>query len=285
MMMGGPGHLPRRTVGEWSLRSDRTYGSPFVDVLVEGVFQAPSGREIVVPAFYDGRSTWRLRFNPSEAGRWHYETRSLPANPDFVTAGAFEVDQRVCAGYLRATPGDAWGFRFESGEPVFIFGDTTYDLFAMEYCGGNVDGFMRRRRAQGFNLLRTRLTTSRFHLPDGHFDWQTRDPWPWGGSRSLPRFDLFNLDYFRSVDVTVQRAESLGIGLEMIMEGWGNEFPFNSRQWFTPEWEEHWMRYIIARYDAYNAVWFWTPLNEYEYYPNGDWHWTQNADRWAPHRA
>jgi hypothetical protein len=41
------------------------------------------------------------------------------------------------------------------------------------------------------------------------------------------------------------------------------------------------MRYLIARYDAYNCVWFWTPLNEYEYYPNGDWHWTPTADRWA----
>ena len=56
------------------------------------------------------------------------------------------------------------------------------------------------------------------------------------------------------------------------MEGWGFEFPFNHRTWFTAEWEELWLRYLIARYDAYNCVWFWTPLNEYEYYPNGDWH-------------
>jgi hypothetical protein len=279
--MQGPAQLEQRRVGEWVLRSNAAYPSPFVDVLVEAVFTAPSGHARVMPAFHDGDGTWRIRFNPDEAGTWSVATRSRPHNADFVATATLTVTPRAGRGFLRATPGEAWGFRFESGEPAFIFGDTTYDLFAMEYCGGDVAGFMERRQAQGFNLLRTRLSPSRFHLPDAHFDWQQRDVWPWGGSRSMPRFDLFNLDFFRSVDATVQRAEALGLGLEMIMEGWGNEFPFNSRQWFTPEWEEHWMRYLIARYDAYAAVWFWTPLNEYEYYPNGDWHWTQNADRWA----
>ena len=67
----------------------------------------------------------------------------------------------------------------------------------------------------------------------------------------------------------------------MIAEAWGFEFPFNSRQIFTPEWEELWLRYLIARYDAFNCVYFWTPLNEYEYYPNGDWHYKPLADRWV----
>lgn len=67
----------------------------------------------------------------------------------------------------------------------------------------------------------------------------------------------------------------------MIMEGWGFEFPFNSRQIFLPEWEEMWMRWLVARYDAFGCVYFWTLLNEYEYYPNGDWHYKPVADRWA----
>ena len=77
-----------------------------------------------------------------------------------------------------------------------------------------------------------------------------------------------------------QKAEELGLGLELIMEGWGFEFPFNSRQIFLPEWEELWLRYLIARYDASPATWFWTPLNEYEYYPNGDFNYQPIADRW-----
>jgi hypothetical protein len=47
------------------------------------------------------------------------------------------------------------------------------------------------------------------------------------------------------------------------------------------EWEELWLRYLLARYDAYTCVYFWTPMNEYEYYPNGDWHYKATADHWA----
>jgi hypothetical protein len=276
-----PQQVPRRTVAEWEFVSRRTYESPFADVQVDGVFTAPSGATHVMPAFYDGDGLWRLRFNPGEAGRWTARLTSRPPNPDLEAEFAFDVADREAKGFVRATPGDAWGFRHENGDPVFISGDTTYDLFGMEYCGGDVAGFLERRQAQGFNLFRTRLHVSYFHPPAGDFTWQTRRMWPWGGSATAPRFDLFNLDWFQAVDRSVQRIEGIGLGLEMIMEGWGFEFPFNHRAWFTAEWEALWMRYLIARYDAYTCVWFWTPLNEYEYYPNGDWHWTPTADRWA----
>ncbi len=278
--MPGPQTLAIRSVGEWEFKTKRHYESPFSDVQVDGHFTSPSGEVLVMPAFHDGKGIWKLRFNPHETGKWSFRLTSRPHNPDFDLAGEFEATPSDSRGSLRATPGRAWGYEYENGEPFFAFGDTTYDLFGMAYCGGDVAGFVKRRAKQGFNLLRIRLHTSHFHPPRGDFAWQTKDMWPWGGSRSSPRFDLFNLDWFKSVDKTVALIDKAGIGIEMIMEGWGFEFPFNHRAWFTPEWEALWMRYLIARYDAYNSTYFWTPLNEYEYYPNGDWHWKPAADRW-----
>jgi hypothetical protein len=281
MSESNPASLSRRTVGEWSFQSGTVYKEPFADVIVDAIFTAPSGQSVTVPAFYDGENTWRVRFNPGEAGRWRYRTLSRPTNRDLDNSGEFEVTERAADGFLKSTPGQAFGFHYESGKPLFIVGDTTYNLFGIAHCGGDVESFMDRRSAQGFNLLRVRVPVSPFHPPDGYSDWQTCRTWAWGGSEQAPRFDRFNLDYFATVDRVVQHAESLGLGLEMIMEAWGFEFPFNSRQIFLPEWEELWMRYLIARYDAYNSVYFWTPLNEYEYYPNGDWHHKPVADRWA----
>jgi Protein of unknown function (DUF4038)/Domain of unknown function (DUF5060)/Putative collagen-binding domain of a collagenase len=278
--MSGPQTLPIRTVGEWSFHSDRAYYSPFADVQVDGVFTAPGGTRITMPAFYDGSGIWRLRFNPGQVGDWRLQLTSRPHNPDLAVEATFKATANTARGTLRATPDKAWGYSFEDGTPFLPIGDTVYDLFGMEYCGGDIPGFLARRKEQGFNLFRTRLSISAFHPPEGDFEWQTRRMWPWGGSPTSPRFDLFNLDWFQAVDGSVQRIEALGLGLEMIMEGWGFEFPFNHRAWFTPEWEQLWMRYVIARYDAYNCVYFWTPLNEYEYYPNGDWNWKPAADRW-----
>jgi len=273
--------VPYRSVGEWVFQSERPYKNPFTDVRVDAMFTGPTGETFTVPGFYDGQHTWRVRFNPNEVGRWTYRVLSRPAVPGLADEGAFEVTPRQTTGFLRATPGRAWGFHYESGEPAFILGDTTYNLFGMAHGGGAVESFLRRRAEQGFNLLRVRVPVSPFHPPDGYSAWQTRRTWPWGGSEQAPRFDRFNLEYFRTVDRVVRQAERLGLGLEVIMEAWGFEFPFNSRHIFVPEWEELWLRYLIARYDAFSSVYFWTPMNEYEYYPDGNWHYNPVADRWA----
>lgn len=279
--MAGPDVIEYRAVGEWSVVAEAEPPNPFVDVIVNAILTSPSGRRLVVPAFYDGERTWRARSSPNETGDWTLEWHSTPPLAGLERREAFRVTPRETRGYLLATPGRAWGFAHESGEPLFILGDTTYNLFGMAHCGGDVAGFLRRREAQGFNLLRVRLPVSPFHPPEGHSDWQTRRTWPWGGSEQSPRFDRFNLGYFRTVDAVVGEAEALGLGLEMIMEAWGFEFPFSHRDAFVPEWEELWLRYLIARYDAYSAVWFWTLQNEYEFYPDGDWRYSRVADLWA----
>jgi hypothetical protein len=279
--------IPLRALHEWSFRTSHQYTEPFTGVTVRATFTAPSGKTFTIEGFHDGGDEWKIRFNPGEPGQWHWLLQSTPPNPDFESEGSFEVDEGTPRGFLKSTPREAWGFAFETGEPVMIFGDTTYHLFGMAHTSDEgkaaVGRFLKRRAEQGFTLLRIRLPVSEFHQVDGYSTWQTRSMWPWRGSPQNPRFDQFNLDYFRTVDWVVEQAESLGIGIEMILEGWGDEFPFNSRNIFVAEWEELWFRYILARYDAFNAVWFWQLHNEYEYYPNGDWNRARSgvAERWA----
>ncbi len=277
--------LPRRAVGEWSLHSGRAYAEPFIHVWVEASLTAPSGQVYTLPGFYDGENTWRVRFSPGEVGRWRYHITSHPADDGLTQIGEFEVTERATSGFLRATPDRAWGFSYESGAPVFLMGDTVYHLFGAAYCGMDVRPFLQRRAAQGFNILRVRVPVSPFHPPDGYSRWQTLSTWPWGGSPQSPQFERFNLAYFHVVDEVVQQAAALGIGFEMIMEAWGFEFPFNNRAIFLPEWEELWLRYLIARYDAFASVYIWTLLNEYEFYPDGNCREKYVADRWAMRTA
>lgn len=273
--------LARRTVGEWALCSGREYENPFTDVTVDATFESPTGAIFQVPGFYDGRGTWRVRFNPGEEGPWTYRTRAYPANPELEETGSFDVTPRATKGFLRATPGDAWGFRYESGEAAFLLGDTVYNLIAETYIGNDVRPFLRRRAGQGFDLLRISVPVNAFCPPNAVAKWSDRTIWPWGGSPVSPQCDRFDLDYFRSVDDTVLLAEETGIGLEMIMEMMGWAVPFCDRDVFTAEWEELWVRYLIARYDAYSCVYFWTLMNEYEFYPNGELLHTPRADHWA----
>jgi hypothetical protein len=63
-----PTTVAYRTVGEWTLHSRYPYANPFTDVTVDATFTSPSGQMFTVPGFYDGDQTWRVRFNPNEAG-------------------------------------------------------------------------------------------------------------------------------------------------------------------------------------------------------------------------
>ena len=272
--------LPVRTVGEWELISERRYQNPFIDVRLDAEFVSPSGAVHNVPGFYDGDGTWRVRFNPGEPGRWTYRTVAAPADPDLASEGSFEVTPRPTRGFLRATPGDAWGFRYESGEPALLVGDTVYNLFAETYLGNDVRPYLRRRSGQGFNLLRMSVVVQSFCPPNAYTHWADRRIWPWGGSEWCPQFDRFDLRYFRAVDETVRLVDEAGLGIEMIMEFPGTASAFGRRDLFTAEAEELWFRYLIARYDAYASVYFWTLANEYEYLTNEYRH-NPVADRWA----
>ena len=160
--------IASRTVGEWEIRSSRAYDNPFADVTVDAAFTSPSGKTWTIPAFYDGEQTWHVRFNPRKVGAWTYRIFSHPSDPELSGDGSFDVTPNESRGFLQATPGRAWGFHFESGEPAFLLGDTVYNLFGMEYCGADVTSFLERRAGQGFNLLRIRVPVSPFHPPDGY---------------------------------------------------------------------------------------------------------------------
>lgn len=272
-----------RDVLELGFEAKTEHGNPFVDVVFDCKFTAPSGKEWVAPGFYDGQGTWKVRFSPNEGGRWTYETVTNVEDSGLRAKGEFDISEpdKPVRGFLKTCPGKYWGLEYESGEPCFILGDTMYNLFGVAHCGLDYEGVLKRRAQQGFNLIRVRLQVSPYHPPEGYNDWQTRSTWPWQGSPQKPKFDGFNLEYFRTVDKVVRLASDLGIGFEMIMEAWGFEYPFNQRDVFLPEYEELWMRYLVARYDAFTSVYIWTLMNEYEYYPDGDWRYNRAADLWA----
>jgi hypothetical protein len=146
-----------RQVTEWTFHSQAIYPNPFVDVTLDVIFTGPDGISMRVPAFYDGGQTWKVRFNPPQPGNWQLQGVSTPNDPALNASIEFLVRPSTQRGTLRAAPASPWGFQYETGEPVWIFGDTVYNLFAMEYCGGDVQGFLERRARQGFNLLRIRV--------------------------------------------------------------------------------------------------------------------------------
>jgi len=269
---------------ELEFRSNTKYIYPFSEIDVDCTFDSPSGEKYTIPAFYDGDLTWRVRFTPFEKGEWTYSVSSSPPDQKLNIKGGFSVKQSGNkTHFVEAVPDKKWKFAYRSGEPCFLMGDTVYNLFGAAHNDMDIFKFLKRRKEQGFNYFRVRCQVSPFHagrapgsdlspedaLYQGKSDYLVKSAWPWGGSPQVPLFDEFNLGYFQTLDRVLKQSADLDIGFEMILEAWGFEYPFNSRSVFLPEWEELWVRYLVARYDAFQSVYIWTLMNEYEYYPSG----------------
>jgi hypothetical protein len=59
---------------EQSFRSDILYSNALQDATLMVLFTSPLGETNLVYGFWDGEKTWRVRFSPSQAGRWTYQT-------------------------------------------------------------------------------------------------------------------------------------------------------------------------------------------------------------------
>src|SRR5689334_8847606 len=67
---------------ELTFASDRDVKNPFdsgeIDFSVE--FTGPDKRPMLMPGFWDGGRTWKVRFVPTQPGKWKYRTVCQPEN-------------------------------------------------------------------------------------------------------------------------------------------------------------------------------------------------------------
>ena len=65
------------TVGQWdrfecSVPNTTSYKDPHRDVTLNATFTRPDGSTVGFWGFYDGGTTWRIRFMPDQLGTWTY---------------------------------------------------------------------------------------------------------------------------------------------------------------------------------------------------------------------
>ncbi len=249
-------------------QSEKTYPFPFLEVKVLAEFQGPENQHMVLHAFYDGKSTWVVRFVPTLAGRWSYQLKSFPADKGLCASGEIIAERGETRekGFLRAFPGKGWGLRFDDGEDLLVIGDTMYNLFGAAYCGVDIRKILTRRKAQGQNLIRVKMNPTPFQQGCQYASWYNREAFPWAGSPEIPDYTAFRLDYFQAVDRIFQLFEDLDMGVELIVMPFGYELPMTDRWHFLPELQELYVDYLVSRYDSFKSLYFWDVSNEYNLY-------------------
>lgn len=253
--------VPRWEMHEFSVKGRSHVVNPFREAEMVGEFIAPSGKTNVVDGFYDGEDTWRLRFAPSEEGDWRYLLRG--EGVEILQQGKMHCTPPVGHGFIRIHPENPFGFAHSDGTPFFPMGDTCYGLFDDSPITPALRAdYIKTRRAQQFNFVRMTVGHSPVRAATNSAYWA------WGGTSGNPDLDRFNPIFFHAFDSLMQQLRASGMNVELIVLNFYRT-PFTDTRAWTSARERLWLRYLLARYSAFDNIFLWTLANEYETHPDG----------------
>ncbi|MBC7286878.1 MAG: DUF4038 domain-containing protein [Armatimonadetes bacterium] len=234
---------------ELELTAERDYDNPLWDVAITVTFTAPSGTQTTVEGFWDGGRTWKVRFTPWEPGSWEWTSASQPPDPGLAgKRGAFECrrydgdNPAYRRGPLKVSE-DRAHLEWADGTPFFWLADTAWN----GVLGANKDDwwqYLRRRREQGFTAVQFVCTHWR------GFSRDAAGERAWEGTEQV----RINPSFFRRMDAKVAMINEAGlIAAPVIL--WACTPPDPGQS--LPEADAiRVARYIVARWGAYNVVWF-----------------------------
>ncbi len=253
----------RWRVAEIALTSAVNYADPFQNVEVSATFTGPGGEVLVRPAFWDGGTSWRVRFAPTVAGRWNMVsacsdasngglqgvTRSIRCD---AYAGPLAIYQH---GFLKVSP-DGHYFVHADGTPFFYLGDTHW-LFIHERFGtSNVQGVpsqfkytVDKRVAQGFTVFQSEA----IHNPHSPQGGAHRDPSEEAHADLSDGLSAADLPGFANIDRKFACLAEHGLVHANAGITWAQDPAQNAI--FTEEYMAKLGRYWAARYGAYPVLW------------------------------
>ena len=162
------------TIEQWkvveiSLTSTRTYSDPFDQVEVTAEFSGPEGRIIKRQAFWDGDSTWKIRFAPTAMGEW----KMVTSCSDITNTGLNAISRSITCkpysgnldiykhGFLKIGDNHRY-FVYDDGIPFFYLGDTHWLYIHERFNSSNKEGvpsqfkyIVDKRISQGFTVYQT----------------------------------------------------------------------------------------------------------------------------------
>ncbi len=236
---------------EFAIASKAIFANPYKEGQVSFIMQSPEGKTTLVPGFWDGGTTWKLRFAPGKLGTWSFQSLSKTEDMNGVN-GTFECvkEDEEGKGFIGVQPSyqSPRHFAYSNGEPflpVPILGSVGESLFASGSPPSkkDVDSDFDR-----FQLQVDSLASAGFNRLIGGFLIQDikASRFPFADSK----LDALQLSYFQRLDKRVAYyskgiVPDLGLGIadDFLFERFGSENLF--RFW----------GYVLSRYAAYDVVW------------------------------
>lgn len=229
------------------------HGNPFLDVHLTAEVSSP-GRHYLVPGFYDGNGTYRIRVLAEELGTWTWRTTSNARSLDGLE-GSFVVTAPRDGAHGLVRVVDTFHFAFDDGTPYRPIGTTCYAWTHQE----------QELATQTLTTLAdTPFDKVRMCVFPKSYEWNDDEPafhaFPRGddGQWDLERFEP---RFFANLERRIAQLGHLGIQADVILfhpyDRWGYED-------LGAEVDDRYVRYVVARLSAMPNVW-WALANEWDF--------------------
>ncbi|MCL1793371.1 MAG: DUF4038 domain-containing protein [Oscillospiraceae bacterium] len=211
-----------------------------LDYEFDVTFSSENGEKLVVPGFWDGGNTWKVRFAPTEIGKWSYAT----AFSDMGDAGLHDVKGAIkCVeyegeldiykhGFIKAAQGNRH-FAHADETPFFYLGDTHWSMPSEPFETMFVS-IVDDRAKKGFTVYQSEPLGAKYNLADG--------------------FGKSALDGFRDLDRRFEYIAKAGLVHANAQLFFASELGWN-RSAYSDEYIKKLARYWVARYGAYPVMW------------------------------
>ena len=281
---------PQSVIKQWGVfekvltsTNHNSNSQKYKDVIVNATFTGPKGIQYKIPGFWDGGNTWRIRFSPTLPGHWTYTIDStddqLDASENDGSFTAVEPDPHDIAvnpnyrGFLRLSPNRRY-LTYYDGTPFFWLGDTVWDGNSknMPY-ETDFKLYVENRRSKRFSIIQILVAHPGQRIIQLSFR-GCKPPRNTGCNEAgyvykLPStLSRISSRLYRFVDseateypeeINPESFQNLDLRLKFILDNgmvpyvvfaWAKDFSA-----LSPDSLKHYVRYIVARYQAYNVIW------------------------------
>jgi hypothetical protein len=234
-------------------------GNPFIDIQLKATF-SQGHRAVSVDGFYDGDGTYKIRFMPDTLGEWRYTTTS---NASTLNGQSGKL---ICTAPEPGNHGPVsvrYGHHFSYADdtPYFPFGTTCY---AWVHQGAPYEEQTLATLRRGpFNKIRMCVFPKSYEYNHNEPEFYLF-PRMAGATHDKPLgvndYSQFNPAFFAHFEKRLGELRELNIEADLILfhpyDRWGYAT-------MSPEVDERYVRYIVARFSAYRNVW-WSLANEFD---------------------
>ncbi len=245
-------------------------GNAFTEVKLSAVF-SNGDTSINVTGFYDGGTTFCIRFMPVKAGNWQYKTIS---NIKVLNnkQGSFQCINSGSGNHGPVAVSKTYHFSYADGKNYYPVGTTAYAWNHMSE--GLQKMTLESLQKSGFNKIRMCVFPKNYDLvveEPGLYPFQIK---PGTQLRGYAKWDFtkFNPAFFTKLEQQIDDLQKLGIEVDLILF-----HPYDKGRWgfdsLPMNVNLQYIHYITARLSSFRNIW-WSVANEWDlvkYKTHDDW--------------